>query len=66
MVSSLCFQIQLVPLQPGNRLSAAAALNHPWMKHVTNVRPAPLRIKSKLRDFAKGGAVQVEFSLPIR
>ena len=40
--------------KPGNRLSATAALNHPWMKHVTNVRPAPLRIKSKLRDFAKG------------
>ena len=30
------------------------ALDHPWMRHVSNVRPAPLRIKNKLRDFAKG------------
>lgn len=40
--------------KPRNRLSASAALNHKWMKHVPNVRPAPLRIKNKLRDFAKG------------
>ena len=40
--------------RPGNRLSAADALHHPWMKHVSNVKPEPLRIKSKLRDFAKG------------
>ena len=45
---------------PKNRMSARDALNHPWMKHVTNVRPAPLRIKSKLRDFAKG------MKLPLR
>ena len=40
--------------KPGNRLSAADALQHSWMKQVSNVKPAPLRIKSKLRDFAKG------------
>ena len=40
--------------KPSNRLSASAALDHPWMKNVTNVRPAPLRIKNKLRDLAKG------------
>ena len=39
---------------PKRRLSAADALEHPWMKKVSNVRPAPLRIKSQLRDFAKG------------
>jgi serine/threonine protein kinase len=39
---------------PSKRLSARDALEHPWMKHVSNVRPEPLRIKSKLRDFAKG------------
>jgi len=39
---------------PAKRLSAKDALEHPWMKHVSNVRPEPLRIKSKLRDFAKG------------
>ena len=39
---------------PSKRLSAKDALEHPWMKHVSNVRPEPLRIKSKLRDFAKG------------
>ena len=39
---------------PNKRLSAKDALDHPWMKHVSNVRPEPLRIKSKLRDFAKG------------
>ena len=33
--------------RPGNRLSAADALHHPWMKHVSNVKPEPLRIKSK-------------------
>ena len=38
---------------PKRRLSAADALEHPWMKKVSNVRPAPLRIKSQLRDFAK-------------
>lgn len=40
--------------KPEKRLSANAALSHAWMKHVPKVRPEPLRIKSKLRDFAKG------------
>ena len=54
------FVVKTLVYNPKNRMSARDALNHPWMKHVTNVRPAPLRIKSKLRDFAKG------MKLPLR
>ena len=54
------FVVKTLVYNPKNRMSARDALNHPWMKDVTNVRPAPLRIKSKLRDFAKG------MKLPLR
>ena len=54
------FVLKTLAYNPKARMSSREALNHPWMKDVTNVRPAPLRIKSKLRDFAKG------MKLPLR
>ena len=54
MSSKARISCRVLGVQPGEALSAKDALEHPWMKHVSNVRPEPLRIKSKLRDFAKG------------
>lgn len=54
------FVMACLTYNPAKRISAKDALKHPWMSQVTNVRPAPLRIKSKLRDFAKG------MKLPVR
>ncbi|EEH60875.1 uncharacterized protein MICPUCDRAFT_50468 [Micromonas pusilla CCMP1545] len=48
------FIVACLTLRPKDRMTSKAALNHPWMKNVENVKPAPLRIKNKLRDFAKG------------
>jgi len=48
------FVMSCLAFKPTHRLSAASALNHPWLKTVETVRPAPLRIKSKLRDVTKG------------
>ena len=48
------FVMSCLAFKPGHRLSATHCLNHPWMQKIETVRPAPLRIKSKLRDMAKG------------
>jgi CRP-like cAMP-binding protein len=48
------FVMSCLAYKPIHRLTAANCLKHPWLQQVENVRPAPLRIKSKLRDFAKG------------
>ena len=48
------FVMACLAYKPTHRLSAANCLRHPWLQKVDVVRPAPLRIKSKLRDFAKG------------
>lgn len=53
-VSGREFVMSCLAYKPTHRLSASAALNHPWLKTVETVRPAPLRIKSKLRDVTKG------------
>ena len=48
------FVMSCLAFKPTHRLSASSALNHSWLKTVETVRPAPLRIKSKLRDVTKG------------
>lgn len=54
------FVMSCLAYKPIHRLTAANCLRHPWLQRVESVRPAPLRIKSKLRDFAKG------MKLPLR
>ena len=54
------FVMSCLAYKPIHRLTAANCLKHPWLQRVESVRPAPLRIKSKLRDFAKG------MKLPLR
>lgn len=48
------FVMSCLAYKPIHRLSAANCLKHEWLRKVEDVRPSPLRIKSKLRDFAKG------------
>ena len=54
------FVMSCLAHKPVHRLTPANCLKHPWLQQVESVRPAPLRIKSKLRDFAKG------MKLPLR
>ena len=48
------FVMSCLAYKPIHRLTAANCLKHEWLRKVEDVRPSPLRIKSKLRDFAKG------------
>lgn len=58
------FVMLTLAYKPAHRLSASNALKHAWLKKVDSVRPAPLRIKSKLRDFAKGMKLPVKTYQP--